>query len=118
MYRWLRRSLAPLALCAVLAAGERWRVDLDLEDRESAQVIVTDDDGNVVSEQPVPYWEPPEPGEALRARVIADPIAGEFAVIVDDGAVLLPGSVLSTSPISTHGSAATSELCERLAERL
>ena len=111
-------TLTPERDRTTVARGDRWTVDLDLEDPGSARIVVTDGDGQEVSDQVLPGWEPLERGESIPARVIVDPVAREFAVIVDDHALYLPASVVSTSPIETTRDAARSELCERLLERL
>jgi hypothetical protein len=111
-------TLTPSGDRTTVARGDGWTVDLDLEDPGSARIVVTDGDGQVVSDQALPAWEPLEPGESIPARAIVDPVAREFAVIVDGHALFLPASVVSTSPIETTREAARSELCERLLERL
>jgi len=115
--RDLEVTLTPEGDRTTVARGDTWTVELDLEDPDSARIVVTDQHGDEVSDEALPHWERHEPGDALPARVIVDPVAREFAVIVDGSALYLPGGVVSTSPIST-AARVTSPLCERLLDRL
>ncbi|MFL6206209.1 MAG: hypothetical protein ACJ739_12760 [Acidimicrobiales bacterium] len=116
--RDLSTTVTPDGDRTVLAHGTTWRLDLVLSDGDAARIVVTDRDGREVSDQLLPRWERLAPGGSVPARVIVDPVVGEFAVIVGRGSLYLPGSVVSTSPIETSGPAVTSALCERLRDRL
>ena len=68
-----------------LAAGDGWAVDLDLSDPAAAHVIVTDGNGVVTSDQPVPNWTPLDEGEERDVTVVVDPVTNTSTITIGTG---------------------------------
>ncbi len=116
--RVVRRAIEPDRIPSPVVAGTTWRVDLDVEGPGKARVVTSDGRGQVVSEQPLERWARQQDEDRVELQVVADPVTGEYTVVVGDEAHFLPRSLVSTSPITVPRGDDVSDLCERLERRL